>query len=170
MYRLLKWITLILGSAACLSLIIFIFFNICTFGVWSWEKIELEYIDTIEIKPELSESAIQNKPYTINKDKIQSVMDKNGFDDRCCFEIRNQDDWEYVKDVLQIENDDTELDFTNYYIISFGWEIESLKCQKARENSQEVVDGKTVKKENSYQENVIHIYRMSKNIVMNFIG
>lgn len=78
MYRLLKWITLILGSGACLSLIIFIIFNICTFGVWSWEKIGLEYIDTIEIKQELSESNIKNKPYTINKDKMQSMLDKMG--------------------------------------------------------------------------------------------
>lgn len=130
----------------------------------------MEYNDTIEIKQELSESDIKNKPYTINKDKMQSMIDKNGIDDRCCFEIRNQDDWEYVKDVLQIKNDNVELDFANYYIISFGWEIDSLKYQKARENSQEVVDGEAKRTENSYQENVIHIYRMSKNIVINYIG
>lgn len=169
-YRLLKFMTTILGIGAAISIIIYFGFCSYTIGILSWEKIKLEHIDTIKINMQQEEVSETKEPYTINAERMAVILENNEeIDNPSCFEIRNGDDWAYVKSALNIEDNNINLDFPNYYIISFGWEIDSLECQRAKENSQEVVEGRSVKKEDSYQEGVIHIYKIEKNVIMKCI-
>ncbi len=168
-YKLLSKITWILAICAGISVVVCVCFYAYTAGAWSWEKIEIEYIGTVEIGESIS-TTDKETPYTVNIDELRKSIERNEEEDEPnCFEIRSQSDWEYVKEVLGIE-EDIPLDFSNYYVLSLGWELDTLTCQRVAENSQEVTEGKSQKKADSYQEGVVHIYKTDKKVIIKNIS
>lgn len=169
LYKLLSKITRILAICAGISVLVCICFYTYTVGAWSWEEIETEYIGTVEIGECIS-TTDKKTPYTVNIDELRKSIERNEEENETnCFEIRSQSDWEYVKEVLGVE-EDIPLDFPNYYVLSLGWELDTLTCQRVTENSQEVAEGRSQKKADSYQEGVVHIYRMDKNVIIKNIS
>lgn len=171
MYRRLKKITSVLMIFTLCSIIAFIILG-CYLSQNSeedqYKETKIEYIAQLNYQEqknveEMDLYSISNI-YTITKN-ISNNSDYKYF----CIEIKNDDEWNYLKNSLGVTDCNIELDFEHDYIISFCWEISKLEYRKVHRNSGGIAYGIVEREENSYSNNTIHIYEMEEKLILQSI-
>lgn len=133
-----------------------------------YKETKIEYIAQLNYQEQKNEEEVSlySIPdiYTITKN-ISNNHDYKYF----CVEIKNEDEWNYLKSLLGVTDCDIELDFEHNYIISFCWEISKLEYRKVHRNSGKIAYGMVERKDNSYSNNTIHIYELEEKLILQSI-
>lgn len=165
-YKLLKRISLFLVLGASGSVLILAFCIMKWSGYFSWEELPIEYVATLEYDNATQWGSDKMAPITINAEQIQRMVEGDEMlENHCFFEIRSNDDWEYVCHALGIEKDSLELDFASYYVVSINKKLKKMEYINEEwkiEGYRDYVRAETV--ENSYEEGTIHIYRIKEKL------
>lgn len=151
---------------AIVSIIICRILVVCWRGDYAWEKMALEYVGKAYYEQTYEEKELGTPPLTINAVQINRITKApESREIRCFFEIRNEAEWKYVKDVLGVKDSDIQFDFCNYYLISINREVESVEFNKEYctiEQYGHDVRGKA--KTDSYMPGTIYIYKIEDKI------
>ncbi len=163
----LKKISIVGVVCFIINFFIFRIIVVCWRGDYSWEEMEFEYVGETHYKQVCDTKELgMTPPLTINAVQIREITNSpKDREIRCFFEIRNEADWEYVKNVLNIKNCAISLDFSYYYLISINREVEKVEFNKQYctiEKYGHDIRGKN--KDDSYVPGTIYIYKMKDKI------
>ena len=169
MYNIIKKITIVVVALTFFSIVFFTITLIWWRGDYSWEDMQLEYVGQMSYQYPGAVQELGIPPITVNAYNIKRVLETPEDDKiRNFFQIRSKADWEYVKEVLGVKQNELKLSFkdSEYYIISINQELEKVEYNKNDWTIEKY--GHTVRgqnKDNSYHLGEIFIYKIGNEIV-----
>ena len=150
-----------------INFLVFRIIIVCWRGDYSWKELELEYVGEAHYEQVFDTEELEMAvPLTINAIQIREIVDSpKDRKVRSFFEIRNEEDWEYVKNVLGVKDCAVNFDFSFYYIISINREIENVEFNQQYYTIEQYgyeVRGKS--KDDSFISGTIYVYKMKDKI------
>ena len=105
MYYIIKKITIVVVALTIFSIVFFTITLIWWRGDYSWEDMQLEYVGQMSYQYPGAVQELGIPPITVNAYNIKRVLETPEDDKiRNFFQIRSKADWEYVKEVLGVNN------------------------------------------------------------------
>lgn len=133
----------------------------------SWKDMELEYVEELEF------NAPEYGYFVEIEQEVPPLMNGIEFlwfyalrdNAATVFEIRNEEEWEYVCRTLGVNDENITLDFSNYYTISMFSRLESMEYRKEVWLRNKGKNEVRIEMEDDFKDRTIYVYKMGEKLI-----
>lgn len=132
---------------------------------WEWKKIDIELVSKRRVEKIIIANDTSIGSLMSIYSSLDDLEDKESW---CCVEIHTEQQWEELIELWEIDTTTCSLEFPGYYIISAGWEVESMQYKRINTEENKVSYG-MIEKRGDYQPGTIFVYKLGDSVLLEYI-